>query len=121
MNKALYVITSAMVLVSLFSESSLSTEHTNHPQNTQKAVEYFGQELAFTTNPYGVKTAIDNQEKNILIVDVRSAEAYAKGHIPGAINIPGDQFNYFKGSYDTFPGLKKDKVHLMHKKLNYYG
>jgi rhodanese-related sulfurtransferase len=114
MNKALYVITSAMVLVSLFSESSLSTEHTNHPQNTQKAVEYFGQELAFTTNPYGVKTAIDNQEKNILIVDVRSAEAYAKGHIPGAINIPGDQFNYFKGSYDTFPSLKKDKVHYVY-------
>ena len=25
-----------------------------------------------------------------VIVDVRSAEEYAKGHIPGAINIPGD-------------------------------
>ena len=55
-----------------------------------------------------------NEEKNILIVDVRSAEAYAKVHIPGAINIPGDQFNYFKGSYDTFPGLKKDKVHYVY-------
>lgn len=117
MNKSLCVITSAIVLVPLFSESSLSKmsiNTKNHPQNTQKAVEYFEQELEFTTNPYGVKTAIDNQEKNILIVDVRSAEAYAKGHIPGAINIPGDQFNYFKGSHDTFPGLKKDKVHYVY-------
>jgi thiosulfate/3-mercaptopyruvate sulfurtransferase len=28
-------------------------------------------------------------EPNTLVIDVRSAEEYAKGHIPGAINLPG--------------------------------
>jgi hypothetical protein len=32
------------------------------------------------------KTAFDNQQA--LFLDVRSAESYAAGHIPGAINIP---------------------------------
>jgi 3-mercaptopyruvate sulfurtransferase SseA len=36
------------------------------------------------------KAAFDNDEA--VIVDVRSAEAYAAGHVAGAINIPLDQF-----------------------------
>ena len=36
------------------------------------------------------KLAFDNGEA--VIVDVRSAEAYAAGHAAGAINIPLDQF-----------------------------
>jgi hypothetical protein len=30
-----------------------------------------------------------NQGKNVVVVDTRSEEAYASGHIPGALSIPG--------------------------------
>ena len=34
----------------------------------------------------------DAKNPNLLIIDVRSAEDYAAGHIPGAINIPGQDW-----------------------------
>lgn len=35
-----------------------------------------------------------NSNQAGLILDVRSPEEYAEGHIPGAINIPHDQLNF---------------------------
>ena len=32
-----------------------------------------------------------NNEKNYIILDVRRPDEYAKGHIPGAINIPNEE------------------------------
>ena len=45
---------------------------------------------------------------NVNIIDVRSAEAYKKGHIPGAINLPYEQYSSFEGNETAFPGLRKD-------------
>lgn len=78
-------------------------------QNTQKAVEYFSQELDFKTNPHGVKAVLEGREKNVIIVDVRSAKDYAKGHIPGAINIPWEKHEGFEGAETEFPELSKNK------------
>ena len=77
-------------------------------QDTQKAVEYFTQEMDFKTNPHGVKAVLDGKVKNVTIVDVRSKADYAKGHIPGAINIPWEDHESFEGSEKEFPVLKKD-------------
>ncbi len=47
-------------------------------------------------------------KQRITIVDVRSADEYAKGHIPGAINIPYEKHESFEGSETEFPELRKD-------------
>lgn len=36
------------------------------------------------------RTKAAMSDPNVVLVDVRSADDYAKGHIPGAINLPGD-------------------------------
>ena len=51
---------------------------------------------------------------NINIIDVRSAEAYNKGHIPGAINIPGEKYSGFEGPETDIPGLRKDAFNCVY-------
>lgn len=80
----------------------------NKVQDTSQAVKFFDDELSFTVGPMDVKNVVDGKEKNITIVDVRAEADYAKDHIPGAINIPCDKHNYFKGSETEFSGLRKD-------------
>ena len=77
-------------------------------QDTAKAVEYFDNELNFKTNPHGVKAVLDGKVKNVTIVDVRSEADFAKGHIPGAVNIPWEKHESFDGSETEFPELRKD-------------
>jgi rhodanese-related sulfurtransferase len=45
--------------------------------------------------------------ENIVIVDVREAEDYAKAHVPGAINLP-------KGTWDNPEGLQKDRTNVIY-------
>jgi len=82
--------------------------HKGKIQDTQKAVQYFEEELNFKTNPHGTKYVVDGTIKNVTLVDVRAAKDYAEGHIPGAINIPYDKYNNFEGNETAFPGLRKD-------------
>ncbi len=77
-------------------------------QDTKRAAQFFEEELSFKTNPYGVKSAIDGKVAKVTIVDVRSAKDFAEGHIPGAINLPYEQYNGFEGNEIAFPGLRKD-------------
>lgn len=53
-----------------------------------------------------LKAKIDKQEK-VFVVDVRTVEEYAAGHLPGAINVPPDQYNVIGGL------LPKDKKYLV--------
>lgn len=41
-----------------------------------------------------------NDEVSPTLIDVRAPEAYARGHLPGAVNIPKDQVS---GSMDVIP------------------
>lgn len=83
-------------------------------QDPTKAVEYFQSELAFTTNANFVSKVVRDKIPNITIVDVRSAKAFAKGHIPGAINLPDEEYNSFKGAETEFPGLRKDGINIVY-------
>ena len=58
------------------------------PQNldVSRARAFFEQKISFTTGPVELHHAIQGHE-NMVIVDVREAEDYAKAHIPGAINL----------------------------------
>jgi rhodanese-related sulfurtransferase len=75
-------------------------------QNPAKAKEFFEDKLAFTTGPVELNRMIE-QKQNINIVDVREAEDYAKGHIPGAINLP-------KEKWGTYAGLEKEKTNVLY-------
>ncbi len=75
--------------------------------NPVKALEYFQNEMAFTTGPIELDREIRQHPKDIVIVDVREAEDYAEGHVPGAINLPHDRWN-------TFEGLDKNKQNIVY-------
>lgn len=73
--------------------------------DSAKAKEYFEAKMAFTTGPVELERMMKNNEVNI--VDVRTAEDYAQGHIPGAVNLPKDQWPSLKG-------LRKDKMNVLY-------
>jgi 3-mercaptopyruvate sulfurtransferase SseA len=56
-----------------------------------KAKKYFADKLAFTTGPVELERWV-RQGQPVNIVDVRASEDYAEGHIPGAVNLPKDQW-----------------------------
>ncbi|MCS6302891.1 MAG: rhodanese-like domain-containing protein [Nitrospira sp.] len=70
-----------------------------------KAREHFEAKMAFTTGPVELERMMKNNEVNL--VDVRAAEDYAESHIPGAINLPKDQWH-------TLKGLRKDKTNVLY-------
>src|SRR6185436_16094826 len=63
-----------------------------------RARAYFEDKLAFTTGPVELERWIKTGENNLVIVDVRAAQDFTKGHIPGAINLS-------KEKWDTLQGL----------------
>ena len=75
-------------------------------QDPVKAAAYFEDKLNFTTGPVELDRMIKTCE-NIVIVDVRDAEDFAKGHIPGAINLP-------KGTWDKLTGLNKHRTNVVY-------
>jgi len=48
----------------------------------------FGQQLVYTTISVSDARAMLQFSSNVLVVDVRTTEEYAQGHLKGAINIP---------------------------------
>ena len=71
-----------------------------------RAREFFADKLAFTTGPVELHRNLGDGN-DIVVVDVREAEDYEKGHIPGAINLPHDRWN-------TAQGLKKDTLNVLY-------
>lgn len=74
-------------------------------QDPVKAKAYFNEKMAFTTGPVELERMMKNNEVNI--VDVRASEDFSKGHIPGAVNLPKD-------NWQTFEGLRKDKTNVLY-------
>jgi len=59
------------------------------PASDAKTAEnHFLSRLAFETDPSDVYIDLTNKVTTILVVDARTPEAYARGHVPGAINLP---------------------------------
>lgn len=81
----------------------METQLTIEDPSTAKA--YFKAKMAFTTGPVELERMMKNNEVNV--VDVRAAEDYAEGHIPGAVNLPKDQ-------WQTFKGLREDKTNVLY-------
>jgi rhodanese-related sulfurtransferase len=68
---------------------------------------FFEDKLAFTTGPIELDRWIKAGEDNLVVVDVREAEDFAKGHVPGAINVPKDQ-------WENPQGLSKNKTNVVY-------
>ena len=72
----------------------------------QKAKEFFANKIAFTTGPVELSRNLE-QRAPIAVIDVREEEDYRKGHIPGAINLPHDQ-------WQTLQGLRRDALNVLY-------
>lgn len=66
---------------------------------------HFSQKLALECDSWDVHEDMKNGVTGFVVLDVRSREAYAKGHIPGAISFPHRTMD----AATTAP-LPKDKV-----------
>lgn len=58
------------------------------PAAPAEAEAHFAAHLAFETDCWEVHEAVSRGAVDVVILDVRSPEAYAAGHVPGAINLP---------------------------------
>ena len=76
------------------------------PVDPAKAKKFFEDKVTFTTGPIELQHMIE-EEEDIHIVDVRAAEDYEEGHIPGAVNLPQEKWG-------TFEGLEKDKTNILY-------
>jgi len=74
--------------------------------DTRKAVEFFEAKLEFTTGPVELNSMIESGEY-VNIIDVRSKEDFSKGHVPGAVNLPRERWNSFRG-------LSKDRPNVVY-------
>ena len=70
-----------------------------------KAKEFFDQKMTFTTGPVELNRML--KDENVNVVDVRATEDFAKGHVPGSVNVP-------KEKWDAAHGLKKDKINVLY-------
>jgi rhodanese-related sulfurtransferase len=55
--------------------------------DSARALQHFESALAFETDCWDVHAALSG-EPDFVLLDVRSPEAFARGHVPGAVNIP---------------------------------
>jgi len=55
---------------------------------SELAVRHFEEMLAFETDCWDVNDSLKSSNPDFILVDVRGPNAFAKGHVEGAINIP---------------------------------
>ncbi len=80
---------------------------TNDPQ---AAARYFEAKASFSTGPMEVEHALTHGRKvgvDFNIIDVRTPDDYAEGHIPGATNLP-------EARWSSVAGLSPDRLNLLY-------
>lgn len=87
------------------SQSFLMPTQTLKKNDPAKARAYFEERMAFTVTPLDLDAQLDDGEVNV--IDVRSADDYDRGHIPGAVNLPRERW----GARDC---LMQDKVNVIY-------
>src|SRR5688500_15504029 len=53
------------------------------------AATHFARRLAVETDVSDVHAARESGDPGFVLLDIRSAEAWAQGHVPGAVHLPG--------------------------------
>lgn len=54
---------------------------------------HFAALLRFETDCWDVHASLEAGHRDFVVLDVRSPEAFAKGHVPGAVNLPHRRIN----------------------------
>jgi rhodanese-related sulfurtransferase len=71
------------------SQSSVKSHITEvPPAKPEDALKHFQARLSYETDCWDVWDSMDKGMQDFVLVDVRSANAYAKGHVPNAVSIP---------------------------------
>ena len=58
------------------------------PASSPTAFEHFAKKLTFETDCADVHSSLASNTVDFVLLDVRGRQAYGKGHVSGAINIP---------------------------------
>lgn len=58
------------------------------PADSASALQHFESAFRFETDCWDVHDSMSSGRQDFVLVDVRSHDLYAKGHVPGAISIP---------------------------------
>ncbi len=58
------------------------------PAASSDARTYFASLLTFETDCWDTHSAIDSDEMDFVLLDVRSPDLYEQGHVPQALNLP---------------------------------
>lgn len=53
-----------------------------------EALAHFSRRLAFETDCWDVHDAVATGRQDFVLLDVRSPDLFARGHLPGAVNLP---------------------------------
>lgn len=56
---------------------------------------HYQRKLAYEVDSWDLSVALNEEATAFVVVDGRSAEAYAQEHIPGAINVPHKGISFF--------------------------
>jgi rhodanese-related sulfurtransferase len=54
----------------------------------EDAIAHFAAEFTFETDCWDVHASLDSGAGDFVLLDVRGPDLFAKGHVPGAINLP---------------------------------
>ncbi len=63
------------------------------PASPAQAAEHFASRLAFETDCADVHESLQAGPADFVLLDVRGPNAYARGHVPGALNLPHREMN----------------------------
>ena len=56
--------------------------------NSPDALAHFEKQFGFETDCWDTHDALQQEEQDFVLLDVRSAELYNAGHLPGAVHLP---------------------------------
>ena len=69
--------------------------------SSAEAIAHFEGTLRFETDCWDVNHALTTGQRDFVLLDVRGPEAFARGHVPGAISLP--QAKIVEGKMREFP------------------
>lgn len=72
------------------------------PAESAAALAHFESAFRFETDCWDVHDAMTNGKQDFVLLDVRSPELYAKGHVPGALNLPHGKI--IESKMSEYPG-----------------
>ena len=81
-------------------------EKVQRKEMLHRSHDFFEDRLEFMRGPIELSEMIKSGEE-INIIDVRKPEDFAKGHIPGAVNLPRE-------NWPSFKGLSKDRANVVY-------